>query len=41
MEEFDILAPYLEPVAKDAGGFLGWLDKALDKLPGNSAGGAN
>jgi Fe-S-cluster-containing dehydrogenase component len=41
MEEFDILAPYLEPVAQDAGGFLGWLDKALDKLPGTSAGGAN
>jgi len=36
MEEFDILAPYLEPVAKDAGGFLGWLDKALDALPGGA-----
>jgi Fe-S-cluster-containing dehydrogenase component len=36
MEEFDILAPYLEPIAQDAGGFMGWLDKALDALPGKS-----
>ena len=31
-EEFDILAPFLEPVAEDPKGFLGWLDKALEKL---------
>jgi hypothetical protein len=28
----DILAPFLEPVAEDPKGFLGWLDKALEKL---------
>ena len=32
VEEFDILAPLLEPVATDAGGFLGWLDKALERI---------
>jgi hypothetical protein len=31
-EEFDILAPFLEPVAEDPKGFLGWLDKALERL---------
>ena len=30
--DMDILAPFLEPVAQDAKGFLGWLDKALEKL---------
>jgi Fe-S-cluster-containing dehydrogenase component len=30
--KIDILAPYLDPVKKEAGGFLGWLDKALEKL---------
>ena len=36
MPEFDILAPYLEPVASDGKGFVGWLDKALSALPGGS-----
>lgn len=36
MEEFDVLAPYLEPVAQDMGGFLGWLDKTLSALPGGA-----
>ncbi|WP_299722404.1 4Fe-4S dicluster domain-containing protein [uncultured Tateyamaria sp.] len=30
--DIDILAPYLEPVGQDAKGFLGWLDKTLEKL---------
>jgi Fe-S-cluster-containing dehydrogenase component len=34
--EYDILAPYLEPVAADAKGFAGWLDRALSALPGGS-----
>ncbi len=29
-------APRLDPVIEDAGGFLGWLDKALDRLPGGA-----
>ncbi|WP_071672547.1 4Fe-4S dicluster domain-containing protein [Nioella nitratireducens] len=33
-EDLDSLAPYLAPVAEDQSGFLGWLDKALDRLPG-------
>ncbi len=33
-EQIDILAPLLAPVADEAAGFLGWLDKALDRLPG-------
>jgi len=32
MPEFDVLAPYLEPVAENPGGFIGWLDKALERL---------
>ncbi|MEM9208099.1 MAG: (Fe-S)-binding protein, partial [Pseudomonadota bacterium] len=31
-EQVDLLAPMLEPVAEDAGGFLGWLDRALEKI---------
>ncbi|WP_227270815.1 4Fe-4S dicluster domain-containing protein [Roseobacter weihaiensis] len=31
-EEFDVLAPFLEPVASEPKGFLGWLDKTLEKL---------
>ena len=31
-EQIDILAPYLEPVATEAKGFLNWLDKTLEKL---------
>jgi Fe-S-cluster-containing dehydrogenase component len=36
MPEFDILAPYLEPIASDGKGFVGWLDKALSSLPGGA-----
>ena len=36
LPEFDVLAPYLEPVAENPGGFIGWLDKALDALPGKA-----
>ena len=39
--EIDVLAPLLAPVAEEPKGFLGWLDKALDALPGNSSGGSN
>ena len=31
-EEIDILAPFLEPVTDQPKGFLGWLDKALDRF---------
>ncbi|WP_425071556.1 4Fe-4S dicluster domain-containing protein [Sagittula sp. S175] len=31
-EEIDVLAPFLTPVAEDARGFLGWLDRTLSKL---------
>ena len=31
-DQIDILAPYLAPVAQEATGFLGWLDKTLEKL---------
>ncbi|MDE0849812.1 4Fe-4S dicluster domain-containing protein [Yoonia sp.] len=34
--EFDVLAPYLEPIAQDAKGFVGWLDKALNTMPGGA-----
>jgi Fe-S-cluster-containing dehydrogenase component len=30
--EFDVLAPYLEPVAEEPTGFLGWLDRTLSKV---------
>ncbi|BDW86792.1 4Fe-4S dicluster domain-containing protein [Roseicyclus marinus] len=30
--ETDILAPFLDPVADSPQGFLGWLDRALDRL---------
>ncbi len=33
-DAIDILAPFLEPVAAEPAGFLGWLDRALDTLPG-------
>jgi len=32
MPEFDVLAPYLEPVADEPTGFLGWLDRTLSKV---------
>ena len=35
-QDIDILAPFLTPVATDPKGFLGWLDRALTKLPGGS-----
>ena len=31
-EQIDVLAPFLQPVAEEAKGFLGWLDKALEKI---------
>lgn len=31
-QEIDILAPLLAPIAQEPKGFLGWLDKALEKL---------
>mgnify|MGYP003627153121 CR=1 FL=1 len=34
--QYDILAPYLAPVADGPKGFIGWLDKALSALPGAS-----
>ncbi|CUH40885.1 Tetrathionate reductase electron transport protein [Jannaschia seosinensis] len=30
--EEDVLAPFLAPVTEEPGGFLGWLDRALDRL---------
>jgi len=30
--KIDILAPFLAPIATETGGFLGWLDKALEKI---------
>ena len=35
-DQIDILAPLLAPVAEESKGFLGWLDKALDKIPGGA-----
>ena len=35
--DFDVLAPFLTPVAADTKGYLGWLDKALSTLPGGSS----
>lgn len=33
LPEFDVLAPFLEPVVDaEPKGFLGWLDKALEKI---------
>lgn len=34
--EYDILAPYLEPIANESKGFVSWLDKALSALPGGA-----
>ena len=31
-EDTDVLAPFLEPVAEEPQGFLGWLDRTLGKL---------
>ena len=30
--DLDVLAPFLEPIAEEPDGFLGWLDKALERL---------
>ncbi len=30
--DIDVLAPFLEPVTEKQGGFLGWLDKALEAI---------
>ncbi|MFW8633636.1 4Fe-4S dicluster domain-containing protein [Cribrihabitans pelagius] len=38
-EETDVLAPLLAPVDENPGGFLGWLDKALGKLPSGDTSG--
>jgi len=35
-DQIDILAPLLAPVAEEPKGFMGWLDKALDKVPGGA-----
>ncbi len=31
-EQVDVLAPFLAPVIEEPKGFLGWLDKTLEKL---------
>jgi len=35
--QMDVLGPYLDRVDTEPGGFLGWLDRALEKMPGGSA----
>ncbi|CAN0601716.1 unnamed protein product, partial [Ectocarpus sp. 12 AP-2014] len=32
MPEFDVLSEFLEPVAEEPTGFLGWLDRTLEKV---------
>ncbi|MDF1727406.1 MAG: 4Fe-4S dicluster domain-containing protein [Sulfitobacter sp.] len=32
LPEIDVLAPYLAPVTEEPKGFLGWLDRALEKI---------
>jgi hypothetical protein len=32
MEEIDILAPLLAPIALEPKGFMAWLDKTLEKI---------
>jgi hypothetical protein len=32
LPEFDVLAPFLEPVAEEPRGFFNWLDRTLEKL---------
>jgi Fe-S-cluster-containing dehydrogenase component len=36
--QVDVLGPLLAPVATEPQGFLAWLDRALDKLPGGKDG---
>lgn len=31
-DDIDILAPYLEPIAQETSGFLGWIDRTLEKI---------
>jgi len=35
-EDVDILAPFLDPIAAEPKGFMGWLDKALTAMPGGN-----
>jgi len=35
-DDESILAPFLEPVAQETSGFMGWLDKQLSRLPGDT-----
>ena len=37
-DDESVLAPFLEPVAEEATGFVGWLDKQLSRLPGDKSG---
>ena len=30
--DFDVLSPYLEPIDEEPSGFLGWLDRTLEKI---------
>ena len=30
--DIDVLAPFLAPVAEEPKGFLGWLDRTLEKI---------
>ena len=32
LDQVDVLAPYLQPVAEEPKGFIGWLDRTLEKL---------
>jgi Fe-S-cluster-containing dehydrogenase component len=32
MPEIDVLAPFLAPIDQEPAGFLGWLDRTLDRL---------
>jgi len=32
MPEIDVLAPFLAPIDQEPTGFLGWLDRTLDRL---------
>ena len=34
-EEESVLAPFLDPIAEEPKGFVGWLDRQLSRLPGD------
>jgi len=36
LDQTDMLAPFLDIVAENTNGFLGWLDEQLSRLPGDS-----